>query len=151
MPYLMVGVLAEEVSPGAMEPSVERTAHQHPRTPVYLALKQEQACAHSDRPHLSCVSYQPSRREITEVPKGSPDTVEMDSSTIGLLEGDVPTWQNKLSGRLPLSVEAASWGMEVALSGSADDLGSVWGSPGRPIHLRVHNSECDSVVFLSQG
>lgn len=39
--------------------------------------------------HLSCVSYKPSRTiQVTEIPKGSPETVETDSSMIGLLEDD---------------------------------------------------------------
>lgn len=48
-----------------------------------------QKSVHSDRQHPSCVSYKPSRRnQVTEVPKGSPETVETDSSMIGLLEAD---------------------------------------------------------------
>lgn len=66
---------------------------------------------------------------------------------IGLLEGDASARQSKLCGRLPLTPEASLLGMEVAPSGSADDLGLVWRSPGRSIPLRAHNS-LPSVVFF---
>jgi hypothetical protein len=54
---------------------------------VYLALKlpQEQTCA---RPHK-----QPRRDLVTGVPEGSPETMDMGSSSVGLLEGNAPPRQ----------------------------------------------------------
>lgn len=66
---------------------------------------------------------------LIQVPKGSPETLEMGSSTIDLLEGNAPPRQSKLCGKLSLMSEAVPWGMEVKPSGSTDGLGLVWGKP----------------------
>ena len=72
------GGMAKEVSPGGLVPSVERAVPQCPRTP-------DQTCA---RPHK-----QPRRDLVTGVPEGSPETMDMGSSSVGLLEGNAPPRQ----------------------------------------------------------
>ena len=147
--------MAKEVSPGGLVPSVERAAHRWPRTPdcllgaeALLALSQEQACGRPHRQQLSGVSYQPSRRDqVTGVPEGSLGTMDLGTSSVGLLEGDAPTRQSKLCGRLPPMPEATPWGLEAAPAGSADDLGYVRGGPGKSVRLRMHNSPSPMVLL----
>ena len=140
--------MAEEVSPGGVVLSVERTPHQCIRTPdcflgaeALLALSQGEACARSDRQHLSGVSYQPSRGDqVSGVPEGGSATVDMGLSSIHLNEGNAPARQSKLCGRLSVSTETALWGVEIAPPGGTVDLGSVRGSQCRSVRLREHNS-----------
>ena len=81
---------------------VERPAHQCPRTPDCL-LGAEALLALSQK-HLSGISHQPLRRDqVTGVPEGSPETMDMGSSSVGFLEGNTPPRQSKLCGRLPLT------------------------------------------------
>jgi len=79
-------------------------AHQCPRIPdsllgteALLAISQGQACACSPRQHLSGVTCQSSRGDqVTGIPEGGPGTVDMGSSSVGLLEGAPPRqtlWQ----------------------------------------------------------
>ena len=143
------GSMAKEVSPGGLVPSVERTVHQCPRTPdcvlgteALLTLSQEQERARPHRQHLSGVSHQPSRRDqVTGDPEGSPGTMDMGSSSVGLLEGDAPPRQGKLCGRFPLTPEATPWGMAAAPAGS--DLRLVLGDS--------FASECTTHLLLVVG
>ena len=57
--------------------------------------------------------------QFTGIPEGCPETVDMGSSSVGLL--DATPGQTELGGRLPLTAEEL-WGVEIAPSGIACDF-----------------------------
>ena len=140
--------VAEEVSPGDMVLSVERTPYQCPRTPdclfgaeALLALSQGEACARPDGQHLSGVSCEPpGGYQVSGVPEGSPAPVGVGLSSVRFGEGDAPARQSELCGRLSVSSETTPWGVEATPPGGTVDLESVRGSPSGSVRVSEHDS-----------
>ncbi|KAK5624175.1 hypothetical protein CRENBAI_002481 [Crenichthys baileyi] len=106
--------VAVQVHPGAVEASGGKSAHQCPGAQddllgakAFLALSRGQASARQVGNHRSSVPRQPPGWDkITSVPEGGPEAVDLGIPSLRLHQGNAPTGDEELCGRLSVPTEA---------------------------------------------